>query len=275
MTRQASTLRPDEIPAPALSGHAAAAWAAAVRSLPRDRVLSHADLMSLEAACRAWARYKAIEEKIEQVGRGNPLAGELAKGANGQVQVSALRTASTDALQEYRAIARDLGIGGSGDTEILSVDLFGYPDRPGRGQRGRPRFTPTQRDRNKVRLLLALGWQTSRIASAIEVSVPTLHKYFRAELRDRDAMRDRLDARRFEVTAEEALKGNITAMRELNRMVEQSDLMLARGRVPPHAGEEEPKPERLGKKAAALREAEEAGDGSDWGDDLKFPMFPN
>ncbi|WP_205026381.1 hypothetical protein [Cereibacter johrii] len=89
-------------------------------------------------------------------------------------------------------------------------DLFGNPVRESRGKKGRPPFEATEKDRNKVKLLLALGWTISRIANAIEASPATLKRHFRAELRSRDAMRDRLDARRFEIAMEQANAGILT-----------------------------------------------------------------
>ena len=106
-----------------------------------------------------------------------------------------------------------------------NFDLFGHPVREGYGMRGRPPFEVTEKDRNKVKLLLALGWSIERIANGIGVSPATLKRYFRAELRQRDAMRDRLDARRFEIAMEQANAGNITALRELATMIDRNDRM--------------------------------------------------
>jgi predicted transcriptional regulator len=91
--------------------------------------------------------------------------------------------------------------------------------------RGRPPFEVTERIRNKVKLLLALGWSAQRVANAIDVSLATVKRYFRAELAQRDAMRDRLDARRLEIAAEKAMTGNPSAMRIFTQMIERSDLM--------------------------------------------------
>lgn len=106
-----------------------------------------------------------------------------------------------------------------------NFDLFGHPVREGYGMRGRPPFEVTEKDRNKVKLLLALGWSIERIGNGIGVSPATLKRYFRAELRQRDAMRDRLDARRFEIAMEQANAGNITALRELATMIDRNDRM--------------------------------------------------
>lgn len=105
------------------------------------------------------------------------------------------------------------------------VDLFGNPIRDGHGKRGRPPFEVTEKIRNKVKLLLALGWSPQRVANAIDASLATVKRYFRAELAERDAMRDRLDARRLEIAAEKAMTGNPSAMRIFTQMIERNDLM--------------------------------------------------
>jgi len=228
----------------------------------------------LEAACRAWARWKLLEEKIASLSEGNILAGEVAKGANGNLQASPLRVAAREALDDYSSIAKDIGITLPGSSAALpEKDLFGYPDRPGRGQKGRPRFTVTPRDRNRVRLLLGMGWSNPRIAAALEVSLPTLHRYFKVELSERAAMRDRLDARRLEIAMDLANDGNVAALKELGRMIERSDLMSAGARI--DEAQKKPKVEAIGKKALADEEAKLAGQDSVWGDDLKFPGMPN
>ena len=129
-------------------------------------------------------------------------------------------------------------------------DLFGIPVRPGKGLKGRPPFEATAKDRNKVKLLLALGWAPARIANAIEVSLSTLKRYFRTELTARDAMRDRLDARRLEVTAQKAFDGNPSAMRLFEAMIERSDRMGKVSRIGASApeGPEMAPVERPGKK---------------------------
>lgn len=106
-----------------------------------------------------------------------------------------------------------------------NFDLFGQPVREGFGNRGRPPYEPTEKDRNKVKLLMALGWVNSRIANALGISPATLKRYFRADMKERDAMRDRLDARRFEIALEQANAGNVTALRELGAMIDRNDRM--------------------------------------------------
>jgi hypothetical protein len=90
--------------------------------------------------------------------------------------------------------------------------------------------------RNRVKLLLALGWATQRIANAIDASLATVKRYFRAELAERDAMRDRLEARQIEVAAEAAMTGNPSAMRMFTLLVERNDRMEASRKIAAGSG---------------------------------------
>lgn len=128
-----------------------------------------------------------------------------------------------------------------------NFDLFGHPVREGFGNRGRPPYEPTEKDRNKVKLLLALGWVNSRIANAIGVSPATLKRYFRADMKERDAMRDRLDARRFEIALEQANAGNVTALRELGAMIDRNDRMTIEASMGKGRDDDRPA-EKVGKK---------------------------
>lgn len=162
-------------------------------------------------------------------------------------------------------------------------DLFGNPVRPGKGQKGRPAYEATQKDRNKVKMLLAMGWNNQRIANAVEVSMATLKRYFRAELKVRDQMRDRLEARRLELAMDGANAGNLAAMRELDRLILKNDQRLATDRLsrmgqPDEEEEEKPTSKYIGKgelsrkKANALATGEAA---SEWGDLLKPGNYEN
>lgn len=128
-----------------------------------------------------------------------------------------------------------------------NFDLFGRPVREGFGKRGRPPYEPSEKDRNRVKLLLALGWSIERIGNALSVSGKTVQRYFSPELKARDAMRDQLDARRFEIAMEQANAGNITALRELSAMIDRNDRMeieRAMGEKP----KDDAPPAKLGKK---------------------------
>lgn len=151
-----------------------------------------------------------------------------------------------------------------------NFDLLGDPIPEGWGKRGRPAHIATVKNRNKVILLLALGWTNARIASALGITQPTLRKNYFQELRAREVARDRLDAARYELAWELAKEGNVAAFKELGRMIDASDLKLTQDAYRDDRPEEQ-KPEKpLGKKEMAAIEAETAGEDSEWGDDLRF-----
>lgn len=63
-----------------------------------------------------------------------------------------------------------------------------------------------------------------------------------------------------------AQEGNVAAIKELGRIYDR----LERGRLlDAYREEREAEGERPGKKEARLRESATAGEGTDWGDDLK------
>ncbi|WP_212748021.1 helix-turn-helix domain-containing protein [Maritimibacter alexandrii] len=248
-----------------LDAEGQAAWSAFVRSMDPGVGVTPGQLLQLEAACKAWSRYRALEAQLDRLRSDkNPVGGELTKSpTNGRLEVSALRRAATSALAEFRQLSADfIDPDVDSGAEPPNRDIFGYPDRPGRGQKGRPKFQATAKDRNRVRLLLATGWSNKRIAAALEISEPTLRRAFKRELGERDVMRDRLDARRMEIAMQEAGRGNVAALRELGKLLEAQDLRLAEahaGRAPD--AEPEAKPERLGKKE---QNEQAAADAEEW-----------
>ncbi len=130
-----------------------------------------------------------------------------------------------------------------------NFDLFGHPVRDGFGKRGRPPYEPTEKDRNKVKLLLALGWSGERIGNALGVSGKTVGRYFSPELKSRFAMRDRLEARRIEIAMEQANAGNISALKELGVLIDRNDRMEIERAMGSQQRESEQSTERPGKKA--------------------------
>jgi len=140
------------------------------------------------------------------------------------------------------------------------LDLFGDPVRHPSGRRGRPAHRYSQENANKIMMLLALGWGKERIANACHISVPTLNKHYFSILKTRDMQRDRLVAWQFQKLAAQVEKGNVGAMRELNRMIEKNDQMNASAFLD-SAAKQGDKPKPKGKKeidAGAAQEAEEA-----------------
>lgn len=154
-------------------------------------------------------------------------------------------------------------------------DLFGDPVRFPSGRRGRPSHVATQKNRNKVMVLLALGWSNERIAGALHITQPTLRKYYFSELKARDIQRDRLDAWRFEKVIAAAQEGNVGGMRLLAQMIEKNDLVLADAKIRA-AQKSSRKTGYVGKKELEHMAAHEAAKGGDddWGDDLKPGVKP-
>ncbi len=131
------------------------------------------------------------------------------------------------------------------------LDLFGDLVTLPSGRRGRPAHVASQENRNKVMVLLAMGWSNERISNAIRCSLPTLRKHYFSELKVRAIQRDRLDAWRLMCAQKLADEGNVAALKELGRLIEKNDQVLAQVRID---GDRESPPE--GKKTRANADAE-------------------
>lgn len=154
-------------------------------------------------------------------------------------------------------------------------DLFGDPCRLPNGRRGRPAHVATLENRNKVMMLLALGWSNERIAGALHCSLPTLRKHYFSELKTRDIQRDRLDAYRFERLMALVKEGNVGALRLLDQMIAKNDLRVMAAHMPDKS-KARSKEGSMGKKEKAMQAARDvaAGGDGDWMDDLK-PGYQN
>jgi hypothetical protein len=144
-------------------------------------------------------------------------------------------------------------------------DLFGDPVPVNWGGRGRPAHIPTQEYRNKVKLLLAFGWNNERIARALAITLPTLRKHYFSELKFRDEQRDRMSASLAARLWKEVESGSVSAIKEFQKLVDRNDLMLY-GQTKPPEGASEPKEQKLGKKEQALADALHPDMGSTLGD---------
>ena len=138
--------------------------------------------------------------------------------------------------------------------EILgNVDLFGDPVPAGRGMRGRPEHVPTTENSNKIKILLAQGWTNERIANAIGVTQPTLRKHYFSLLKARERARDQVTARRIFALHAQAFEGNVTAIKELNRLEERDHLAALQAKFA--AADSANEPDRRGKKEILADEA--------------------
>jgi hypothetical protein len=146
-----------------------------------------------------------------------------------------------------------------------TFDLFGDPIPERWGRRGRPQHIATLQNRNKVSMLLAFGWNNERIARALSITPPTLRKNYFRELKFREEMRDRMDARLAEKLWDQVEAGNVGAMREFRKFIEQNDLMIY-GQTARPGGNKPEKEAKLGKKEAALAAAQNPDRDSTLGD---------
>lgn len=144
-------------------------------------------------------------------------------------------------------------------------DLFGDPVPSNWGERGRPEHVPSEQNRKKVSMLLALGWSNARIAAALFITIPTLRKHYFSELRYRATARDRLHAAMALKLWEEAQGGNIGAIREFNRFLDRNDLMLP-GHSPAPKRSSKLKAPKVGKKEAERIAAREPDPGTTLGE---------
>lgn len=145
-------------------------------------------------------------------------------------------------------------------SEIL--DLFGEAVPANWGERGRPQHIASQQNRNRVSMLVALGWSNVRIAAALFVTLPTLRKHYFSELKFRDVARDRLNATMATKLWDLFLSGNVAAGKEFRDFVEKNDLMLYGQTERPAT----PKAAKVGKKEAAVVAANQPDRGSLLGD---------
>lgn len=154
---------------------------------------------------------------------------------------------------------------------LEDFDLFGEPVRERRGEPGRPSHVPTDENRNKIMLLFACGWKKEAVAAALKLSMPTFRKHYFSEIKMADVALLRGRARQIERLNRQAEQGNVAAEKMLAQFFDRAEARAF------DLQDDEPAPKQLrtgpmGKKEAALLEAQEAGIGSDWGNDLLGPQ---
>ncbi|MFT4162486.1 hypothetical protein [Shinella sp.] len=128
------------------------------------------------------------------------------------------------------------------------MDLFGNPFEPRERKAGRPPHEVTEKTRNRVKMLIAMGWANPRIANALSISLPTLRKNYFPELKRRETARDQLEARRLELAWELAEKGNVGAFREFGRLMDRNDRMEIEREISSQPKTEKQPTGRIGKK---------------------------
>lgn len=126
---------------------------------------------------------------------------------------------------------------------------------------GRPAFVPTAAHRRQVEELLSVGTSADIVARAIGITEPTLRKHFAEELANGMAKRR---AEVMNLLFKSARKGNVAAQKHLEQMTARAAAEAAFT-----GADEAPAAVKRGKKEQAADAALSAGEGSDWGDDLR------
>lgn len=141
-----------------------------------------------------------------------------------------------------------------------NLDLLGDPIPENWGKRGRPPHVPTEQNRLKIRLLLALDWPIKNIAAALRITQDTLRKYYFVELRAQDEARAALEGWRLLRLYEAGEGGNVGALKEIGKILERKDIeALDRAMRARQASGDKGKPQPKGKKEQAKEAAESVG----------------
>ncbi|CAN7335335.1 hypothetical protein LJR090_002542 [Bosea sp. LjRoot90] len=129
------------------------------------------------------------------------------------------------------------------------------PKTKRRGAGGRKPYQPTDRDREKVEVLVAAGLTVEDIARAMSITEPTLRKHYRREL-ETGALRKRGEM--LVALNRAALKGNVAAVKEALAIMDRADLATLQDEFRGKGKGDTPKapaPSDLGKKAQANLDA--------------------
>jgi AcrR family transcriptional regulator len=132
------------------------------------------------------------------------------------------------------------------------TDSVDPPEKPDPNGPGRPPFEPNKSHRRQVSIAAGGGMTYEAIAAALEISVPTLRKYFAQELASGAAKR------RLEILSamfKAAKEGNVSAQKAYIAAGEPNNV------APPPV----PQPDKPGKKETADEQAKTAAAGTAWG----------
>lgn len=108
-------------------------------------------------------------------------------------------------------------------------DPASAPEKPKRrGAGGRRAYRPSDRDREKVEVLVAAGMTVEDIARAMSIAEPTLRKHYGREL-ETGALRKRGEM--LVALNRAALKGNVAAVKEALAIMDRADLATLQDQV--------------------------------------------
>lgn len=145
-------------------------------------------------------------------------------------------------------------------------DLLGDPVPEGMGRRGRPPHLPTEENRRKVILLMALDKNEEQIAAALSITPPTLRKHYFRELRAKLEARQRVEGKLMIALDREIAKGKVSAIDKMLKIFDRHDMRLGRVTTmrPPKVREQP-----IGKKEQRKIEARTGHKEGEWGGLLK------
>lgn len=182
------------------------------------------------------------------------------------VSVPTLRKAFAAELKE-RLAADNLFVAAG----VPSPDPAEAPARPKRrGAGGRKRYKASDRDREKVAVLVSSGMTVDEISRVMALSEPTLRRHYAAEI-ETGALRKRADV--LVALHRTALKGNVAAQKEAIAIMDRARLEQLQDQV---RGKATPKPEAastdpIGKKEQAQLDAHNVVEVSDWANLVRRP----
>lgn len=132
--------------------------------------------------------------------------------------------------------------------------LGGRPFAPREG-RGRPEHQATIERLNKVLMAFVAGYSVKQAADIIGVSVPTLRKHYFSAVDMRDKAALQFEIERLVRLNTLAAAGNVSAEKELGRMLERAKVAQMSDQV--SGSVRPPKPVKQGKKAALQQAADD------------------
>lgn len=126
---------------------------------------------------------------------------------------------------------------------------------------GKP-FVPKRGQRDQVQLRKAAGWNHAEIAAELGIDRKTLYLHFGDEILTGGAKKR---GQALDLLWKSAKEGNVAAQKAVVAMMIGQPGEVSEGE---HTGRNTSRSPTLGKKELANQEAQTAGVGTEWGDDL-------
>jgi len=108
---------------------------------------------------------------------------------------------------------------------------------------------PTASSREKVTVLMGMGWSCDAIAASLQITAPTFYKHYGEEIETRRGAREVVEGRMIMRLWDKVLEGSVPAISAFRAILKEEN-----GEAP----KIDSSPSRMGKKAMALVEARQA-----------------